>query len=68
MPRWLDYVLNCTPLLIVASQSEAAQPLLVKKWSMLCEMEMVGEKGVFVFSSDGSLTDTELYTTLKVPK
>ncbi|KAL7862586.1 hypothetical protein SRHO_G00115700 [Serrasalmus rhombeus] len=48
------------------TQSEAEQHHLVEKWKMLCEMEMVGEKGVFVFGKNGSLTDTELYTTLKV--
>ena len=36
------------------------------KWNTLCEMEMVGEKGVFIFGKSGSLTDTEMYTTLKV--
>ncbi|KAG7468617.1 hypothetical protein MATL_G00145040 [Megalops atlanticus] len=47
-------------------QSQAEQRLLVEKWSMLCEMEMVGEKGVFIFSRVGSLTVTELYHTLKI--
>ncbi|KAI4902437.1 hypothetical protein NFI96_011488 [Prochilodus magdalenae] len=47
-------------------QGEAEQRLLEEKWKMLCEMETVGEKGAFVFGKDGSLTDTELYTTLKV--
>ncbi|XP_072520119.1 N-lysine methyltransferase setd6 [Salminus brasiliensis] len=51
---------------VQATKSEAEQRLLVEKWSVLCEMEMVGEKGVFVFGKNGSLTDTELYTTLKV--
>ncbi|XP_023682992.2 N-lysine methyltransferase setd6 isoform X1 [Paramormyrops kingsleyae] len=48
------------------SQSESEKRLLVEKWELLCEMEMVGDKGVFIFSQTGSLTDTELYATLKV--
>ncbi len=48
------------------AQSEADQRLLVDKWNMLCEMEIVGEKGVFIFGQSGSLTYSELYTTLKV--
>lgn len=48
------------------TRSEAEQRLLVEKWSLLCEMEMVGDKGVFIFGKSGSLTDTEMYTTLKV--
>ncbi|XP_066506130.1 N-lysine methyltransferase setd6 [Hoplias malabaricus] len=47
-------------------QSAAEQHLLEEKWNTLCEMETVGEKGAFVFGKNGSLTDTELYTTLKV--
>ncbi|KAL0155233.1 hypothetical protein M9458_049496, partial [Cirrhinus mrigala] len=45
---------------------QADQKLLVDKWNMLCEMEIVGEKGVFIFGQSGSLTYSELYTTLKV--
>lgn len=48
------------------AQNEADQRLLVDKWNMLCEMEIVGEKGVFIFGQLGSLTYNELYTTLKV--
>ncbi|XP_026875423.2 N-lysine methyltransferase setd6 isoform X2 [Electrophorus electricus] len=51
---------------VQGTQSEAEKRLLVDKWNMLCEMDMVREKGVFVFGKNGSLTDTELYTTLKV--
>ncbi|KAG9271951.1 N-lysine methyltransferase SETD6 [Astyanax mexicanus] len=51
---------------VQVTQSEAEHRLVVEKWSVLCEMEMVGEKGVFVFGKNGSLTDTELYTSLKV--
>ncbi|XP_016366894.1 N-lysine methyltransferase setd6-like [Sinocyclocheilus rhinocerous] len=50
---------------VQAAQSEAAQKLLVDKWNM-CEMEIVGEEGVFVFGQSGCLTYSELYTTLKV--
>ncbi|XP_056307874.1 N-lysine methyltransferase setd6 [Danio aesculapii] len=46
--------------------SEADQQLLEDKWKMLCEMEVVGEKGVFIFGQSGSLTYHELYTTIKV--
>ncbi|KAK2838390.1 hypothetical protein Q7C36_013204 [Tachysurus vachellii] len=49
-----------------ATQNEAEQRLLVDKWKLLREMDVVEEKGVFVFGKNGSLTDTELYTTLKV--
>ncbi|XP_076878154.1 N-lysine methyltransferase setd6 [Brachyhypopomus gauderio] len=51
---------------VQATKSEAEHRLLVAKWNMLCEMEIVGEKGAFIFGKSGSLTDTELYTTLKV--
>lgn len=51
---------------VQVTQSEAEQRLLVEKWNTLCEMEMVGEKGVFIFGKSGSLTDTEMYTTLKI--
>uniref|UniRef100_A0A8C1IJU2 N-lysine methyltransferase SETD6 n=1 Tax=Cyprinus carpio TaxID=7962 RepID=A0A8C1IJU2_CYPCA len=51
---------------VQAAHSEADQKLLVDKWSMLCEMEIVGEKGVFIFGQSGCLTYSELYTTLKV--
>ncbi|XP_036399228.1 N-lysine methyltransferase setd6 isoform X2 [Megalops cyprinoides] len=50
----------------VQGQSQAEHRLLVEKWSLLCEMEMVGEKGVFIFGRAGSLTVTELYHTLKI--
>ncbi|MFT7819240.1 N-lysine methyltransferase SETD6 [Arapaima gigas] len=46
--------------------SEAAQHLLEEKWRLLTQMDMVGEKGVFIFSRTGSLTDMELFTTLKI--
>ncbi|KAM9470835.1 N-lysine methyltransferase setd6 [Clarias gariepinus] len=49
-----------------ATQNEAEQRLLVDKWKMLHDMDIAGEKGVFVFGKNGSLTDTELYMTLKV--
>ncbi len=52
--------------MITVAQSEADQRLLVDKWNMLCEMEIVGEKGVFIFGQTGSLTYSELYTSLKV--
>ncbi|XP_062317991.1 N-lysine methyltransferase setd6 [Osmerus eperlanus] len=51
---------------VQATKSESEQRLLVDKWNTLCEMEMVGEKGVFIFGKSGSLTDTEMYTTLKI--
>uniref|UniRef100_A0A8C2FUB4 N-lysine methyltransferase SETD6 n=1 Tax=Cyprinus carpio TaxID=7962 RepID=A0A8C2FUB4_CYPCA len=51
---------------VQAAHSEADQKLLVDKWSMLGEMEIVGEKGVFIFGQSGCLTYSELYTTLKV--
>ncbi|XP_016117050.1 N-lysine methyltransferase setd6 [Sinocyclocheilus grahami] len=50
---------------VQAAQSDADQKLLVDKWNM-CEMEIVGEEGVFVFGQSGCLTYSELYTTLKV--
>ncbi|KAL0968537.1 hypothetical protein UPYG_G00268150 [Umbra pygmaea] len=51
---------------VQVTQSEAEQCLLVEKWSLLCEMEMVGDEGVFIFGKSGSLTDAEMYTTLKL--
>ncbi|XP_043083568.1 N-lysine methyltransferase setd6 [Puntigrus tetrazona] len=51
---------------VQVAQSEADKKLLMDKWNMLCEMEIVGEKGVFIFGQSGSLTYSELYTTLKV--
>lgn len=48
------------------TQNEAEQRLLVDKWKMLREMDVVGDKGAFVFGKNSSLTDTELYMTLKV--
>lgn len=57
-----------TSLGTAGSQSESEKRLLVEKWELLCEMEMVGDQGVFIFSQMGSLTDTELYATLKVWK
>ncbi|XP_010881769.3 N-lysine methyltransferase setd6 [Esox lucius] len=51
---------------VQVTESEAEQRLLVEKWSLLCEMEMVGDEGVFIFGKLGSLTDTEMYTTLKI--
>lgn len=49
-----------------ATKSETNKPLLGDKWNILCEMEIVGENGVFVFGQSGCLTYSELYTTLKV--
>lgn len=48
------------------TQSKTDKQLLSDKWKMLGEMEIVGEKGVFIFGQSGSLTYSELYTTLKV--
>ncbi|KAG9352544.1 hypothetical protein JZ751_020958 [Albula glossodonta] len=48
------------------TQSREEQRLLVERWSLLCEMEMVGDKGVFIFGQAGVLTVTELYNTLKI--
>uniref|UniRef100_A0AAY4E470 N-lysine methyltransferase SETD6 n=1 Tax=Denticeps clupeoides TaxID=299321 RepID=A0AAY4E470_9TELE len=49
-----------------AAEQRERQGLLVEKWKLLCEMDMVGEKGTFIFGKTGCLTDTELYTTLKI--
>ncbi|KPP79580.1 N-lysine methyltransferase setd6-like, partial [Scleropages formosus] len=51
---------------VMCSEEQQQQHLLLEKWSLLTEMEMVGEKGAFIFGWTGSLTDTELYTTLKI--
>ncbi|XP_062856170.1 N-lysine methyltransferase setd6 [Trichomycterus rosablanca] len=51
---------------VQGAQSEAEKRLQEKKWKILHDMEVVTEKGVFVFGKNGSLTDTELYITLKV--
>ncbi|XP_030636636.1 N-lysine methyltransferase setd6 [Chanos chanos] len=48
------------------TQSEAERRVLEEKWNTLCEMEMAGDKGVFIFGKSGCLTDHELYTTLKI--
>ncbi|KAL2083508.1 hypothetical protein ACEWY4_021281 [Coilia grayii] len=48
------------------AQTEEDQHLLTEKWSTLCDMGIVGDKGAFIFGKKGCLTDTELYTTLKV--
>ncbi|XP_056596126.1 N-lysine methyltransferase setd6 isoform X1 [Triplophysa dalaica] len=49
-----------------ATKSKKEEQLLKDKWNMLSEMENVGEKGVFIFGQSGCLTNSELYTTLKV--
>lgn len=49
-----------------ATQNEAERRLLVDKWKLLQDMDIVRDKDAFVFGMSGSLTDTELYTTLKV--
>ncbi|KAJ8247385.1 hypothetical protein GJAV_G00245780 [Gymnothorax javanicus] len=51
---------------VQASKSKADQCLLEEKWSLLCEMEMAGETGAFIFGQTGALTASELYNTLKV--
>lgn len=51
---------------VQVTRSELEQALLVEKWSLLCDIDMVGEKGSFVFGKHGSLTDTEMYNTLKI--
>ncbi|KAJ8336618.1 hypothetical protein SKAU_G00378380 [Synaphobranchus kaupii] len=51
---------------VQATQSKAEHRLLVEKWNLLCQMEMVGETGAFIFGQAGVLTVTELYNTLKV--
>ncbi|XP_048125508.1 N-lysine methyltransferase setd6 [Alosa alosa] len=48
------------------SQTEEDQRLLTEKWNVLCDMEMVGDVGAFIFGKKCCLTDTELYTTLKI--
>ncbi|TSS60381.1 N-lysine methyltransferase setd6 [Bagarius yarrelli] len=48
------------------AENEAEQRLLLDKWKMLGVMDVVEEKGAFVFGKNGSLTDTELFMTLKV--
>ncbi|KAI5617283.1 N-lysine methyltransferase setd6 [Silurus asotus] len=51
---------------VQATKNEAERSLLAQKWKMLGDMDVVRDKGVFVFGKNGSLTDTELYMTLKV--
>lgn len=53
-------------IVILATKSETDKLLLEDKWNVLCEMEIVGENGDFVFGQSGCLTYSELYTTLKV--
>lgn len=45
-------------------QSDLDRQLLEEKWKTVCEMTQ--DRGAFVFSKDGCLTDTELHTALKV--
>ncbi|MBN3309797.1 SETD6 methyltransferase, partial [Amia calva] len=49
-----------------ATQNESERHLVSQKWNLLCQLEIVGEEGVFIFGQSGSLTDEEMYTTLKV--
>ncbi|XP_015223984.2 N-lysine methyltransferase setd6 [Lepisosteus oculatus] len=49
-----------------AAQANSERELVEEKWRLLCQLEMVGDEGVFIFGQSGSLTDEELYTTLKV--
>ncbi|XP_042560636.1 N-lysine methyltransferase setd6 [Clupea harengus] len=48
------------------AQNEEEQRFAAEKWNMLCDMEMVGDQGAFIFGKKGCLTDTEMYTTLKI--
>lgn len=59
--KWLFIVMT-------AMKSETDKQLLKDKWNMLCKMEIVGEKGVFIFGQSGCLTYNELYTTVKVSR
>ncbi|RXM33062.1 N-lysine methyltransferase setd6 [Acipenser ruthenus] len=49
-----------------AARTESERSLVVEKWDLLCQLDIVGEEGAFVFGQSGSLTDEELYTSLKV--
>uniref|UniRef100_A0A8D0HFA5 N-lysine methyltransferase SETD6 n=1 Tax=Sphenodon punctatus TaxID=8508 RepID=A0A8D0HFA5_SPHPU len=49
-----------------AAQSEAEQQLVSEQWDFLCQLEMVGEEGAFVFGWEEVLTEEELSMTLKV--
>ncbi|MGH0140088.1 UNVERIFIED_CONTAM: hypothetical protein FKN15_020087 [Acipenser sinensis] len=49
-----------------ATRTESEHSLVVEKWDLLCQLDIVGEERAFVFGQSGSLTDDELYTSLKV--
>ncbi|KAK6480112.1 N-lysine methyltransferase setd6-like isoform X2 [Huso huso] len=49
-----------------AARTESERSLVVEKWDLLCQLDIVGEERAFVFGQSGSLTDEELYTSLKV--
>lgn len=50
------------------TKTEEDRHLLSEKWDVLCDMEIIrdGDTGAFIFGKKGCLTDTELYTTLKI--
>ncbi|XP_072242746.1 N-lysine methyltransferase setd6 [Leuresthes tenuis] len=45
-------------------QSDSDRRLIEERWELLCQMTQ--DKGAFVFSKQGCLTDSELHTALKV--
>ncbi|XP_048372023.1 N-lysine methyltransferase SETD6 [Sphaerodactylus townsendi] len=49
-----------------AIKTDAEQQLVLEKWDLLCQMEMVGEEGAFVIGWEKVLTGEELSMALKV--
>ncbi|CAH2323799.1 N-lysine methyltransferase setd6 [Pelobates cultripes] len=51
---------------LYAATSEDGCARVQERWDLLCDMEMVGEEGAFVFGCEEVMTDEELRTCLKV--
>ncbi|XP_028665376.2 N-lysine methyltransferase setd6 [Erpetoichthys calabaricus] len=49
-----------------AANSDTERSILRDKWDLLCHLDIASNDGAFVFGCSGSLTEEELYTTLKV--
>ncbi|CAN2389303.1 peptidyl-lysine monomethylation, partial [Pristimantis euphronides] len=51
---------------LLGAESEKVRVRLQERWAFLCHMDVVGEKGAFVFGCEGVLTEDELRTCLKL--
>ncbi|XP_040265921.1 N-lysine methyltransferase SETD6 [Bufo bufo] len=60
------YMLTLQQAALLGAESEEEKARVQERWAVLCQMDMVGEEGAFVFGCDGALTEEELRTSLKV--